>query len=231
MSRSPVRVSEPPRPRTQATAARLAPPARRKVPYTECGTVRTHRSHPYARGSLTGRPPLPLRYTMRAPGSLPVARLVWTKRKRVAGCRWRARFRSRAAAPTSAGRLPQPDCLDLSGAYADLGTGFTTNRGALQLGHRHDDVVGINRPEGLEPLRGGQGRQGDARSRPDRGRRRAGARLAQEPRHRTREDPRAARARAAARRRGRHRPGRRLPAPRDRRRRARPLGGRDRLPR
>ena len=44
MSRSPVRVSEPPRPRTQATAARLAPPDPRKVPYTVCGTFRTHRS-------------------------------------------------------------------------------------------------------------------------------------------------------------------------------------------
>jgi hypothetical protein len=54
MSRSPVRVSEPPRPRTQATAARLAPPDPRKVPYTECGTFRTHRSHPYARGSPNG---------------------------------------------------------------------------------------------------------------------------------------------------------------------------------
>ena len=28
--------------------------------------------------------------------------------------------------------------------YADLATGFKTSRGALQLGHRHDDAVGIN---------------------------------------------------------------------------------------
>jgi hypothetical protein len=48
-------------------------------------------------------------------------------------------LRRRAAAPTSDGRLPQPDCLDLSDA--DLATGLTTNRGA---------------------------RQGDARPRPDR---------------------------------------------------------------
>jgi hypothetical protein len=97
MSRSPVRVSEPPRPRTQATAARLAPPDPRKVPYTECGTFRTHRSHPYARGSLTGRPPLPLRYTTRAPGSLPVARLVWTRRRRLPSMHPRCR-KSRIAA-------------------------------------------------------------------------------------------------------------------------------------
>jgi hypothetical protein len=42
MSRSPVRVSEPPRPRTQAAAAWLVPPDPRKIPYTVCGTFRTH---------------------------------------------------------------------------------------------------------------------------------------------------------------------------------------------
>ena len=52
-----------------------------------------------------------------------------------------------------------------------------------------------------------------------------------QPRHRAREDPRAARARAAADRRRRHPPGRRRPAARDRHGRARPARRRDRLPR
>src|SRR5918994_1616643 len=40
----------------QATVARLAPPHPRKVPRTECGTFRSHRSHPYASGSPYGTP-------------------------------------------------------------------------------------------------------------------------------------------------------------------------------
>jgi hypothetical protein len=56
---------------------------------------------------------------------------------------------------------------------------------------RHNHAVGINHVQAAEPLRGGQGRQRDARPRPHRGRRRAGARLAQEPGHGAREDPRA----------------------------------------
>ena len=85
--------------------------------------------------------------------------------------------------------------------------------------------------QAAEPLRGGQGRPRDARPRPHRGRRRAGARLAEGPGHRAREDPRAARARAAADRRGRHPPGRRRPAARDRHGRARAARRRHRLPR
>jgi len=73
--------------------------------------------------------------------------------------------------------------------------------------------------QSAKPLRGSQGGQGDAQPRLDRGRRGAGARLAQEPRHRADQDPRTARARAAADRRRRHPPVRHRPAPRDRQRR------------
>ena len=85
--------------------------------------------------------------------------------------------------------------------------------------------------QAAQPLRGGQGGPSDARPRPDRGRRRAGTRLAQGTRDGAREGPRAARARAAADRRGRHPPGRRRPAARHRHGRAGAAGRRHRLPR
>jgi hypothetical protein len=52
------------------------------------------------RDPRTGRPSLPLRYTMRAPGPLPIARLVWTTHGRLRWRRGRARFRRGASVPS-----------------------------------------------------------------------------------------------------------------------------------
>jgi hypothetical protein len=54
------------------------------------------------RDPRTGRPPLPVKYAMRASNSLPVARLVWTRTRR----------------PPARDRLPRRSCVRLEGALA-----------------------------------------------------------------------------------------------------------------
>ncbi len=66
---------------------------------------------------------------------------------------------SRAPAPASEVRRPAPSP-----------TGFATNPWGLRHGHRHDDAVGTHHLKTAQPVRGRQGRAGDTRARPDRGR-------------------------------------------------------------
>ena len=123
----------------------------------------------------------------------------------------------------------------VAGFHRDRGRAVARpGRGAGRRPRRRDrgrrPRGGEHHAQAAQPVRGGQGRPRDARPRADRGRRRPGARLAQDAGHGAREDPRAARARPAADRRRRDRAVGRRPAARDRRRRAGAAGCRDRLP-